>query len=245
MITVGVDLASQSASTALAVVDWSLAAPRVARVEVGVDDELIVESARDANIVAIASPFSWPDAFFEFIKAHREGELADPREVATTSGRDHIMYRLTERRVREFLGVKLIPVTANMQAATALRCAGLLARLRDERHSVGRDGLGNIVEVHPPASLHSWGLAETGYKTKSVARTKILEQIARRLPLDLGKYRSLCADNDDALDALLAALTGRAVAMGNWVKPVSEEEVEHARTEGWICLPTGTIENLR
>jgi hypothetical protein len=48
--------------------------------------------------------------------------------------------------------------------------------------------------------------------------------------------RGACVRSDDALDAVLAALIARAGALGLTVKPEGED-LELARTEGWIHLP--------
>jgi hypothetical protein len=33
--------------------------------------------------------------------------------------------------------------------------------------------------------------------------------------------------------------------LGLWRRPLDPEEVEHAPTEGWVCIPTGSIDDLR
>ncbi len=244
MITFGVDLASQARDTAIALIDWSDGRSRAARVVVGADDEMILEGAERAHAVGIAAPFGWPDPFFEVLAQHREGRIEDPRRAATVSGRDEIMYRTTERRVREWLGLKLMSSTSNMLGTTVLRCAGLLSRLQEAGVEVSKVGGGRVVEVYPPASLMAWGLHEKGYKAQSAVRAHILEQVARRISLDLGGYLSLCVESDDAIDALIAAMTARAVALGHWRQPIDDEERTHAATEGWICVPNGTVWSL-
>ncbi len=245
MITCGVDLASQSADTAIAVIDWGTASPRLTQLEIGVDDEIILEAAHGADHVAIASPFGWPDPFLEFIVSNRTGTVPNPRRVATTSGRNRIMYRTTDQRLREMLGLKLLPSTANSMAAQTLRCAGILARLREMGIPVSRAGGGRVFEAYAPASLVAWGLDEPKYKTTPAARVRIVEQAARRVSLDLADHRAACMESDDALDALVCALTARAVALGLWRQPLDPDEVEHAPTEGWVCIPSGTIDQLR
>jgi hypothetical protein len=101
MITCGVDLSSQSADTAIAVIDCGSVSPRLVQLEVGVDDETILEAAKGAEAVAIAAPFGWPDPFLEFVVSNRTGFVPNPRRVATTSGRNRIMYRTTDQRLRE------------------------------------------------------------------------------------------------------------------------------------------------
>ena len=245
MITCGIDLASQSAGTALAVLEWTSVGAKARVIEAGVDDEFILESAKESQFISMIAPFGWPEPFFQFLLDHRDGRVNEPRRVATTSGRDHIMYRTTERRVREWMGLKLMSATSNMLGTTTLRCAGLLTRFQDEGIEVSRGGGGQATEAYPSASLHAWGLYESAYKNKPEVRTTILEQITRRVNLSLGEWGNLCLENDDAFDALIAALTARSVAKGLWRAPLGDEEINAARTEGWICIPNGTIDLLR
>ncbi len=244
MITVGVDLASKSNDTAIAVIEWGTERSRALRVILGADDEMILDEAKRADFVGIGSPFGWPDPFFEFVSQNRVGRVEEPRRAATVSGRDEIMYRTTERRVREWLGLKLMPSISNMLGSTVLRCAGIQTRLAEAGVSVIRGEGGRVFEVYAPASLMAWGLHEPSYKTQSASRARILEQVGRRLSLDLGEYRALCVDSDDATDALVAAMTARAVALGLWREPIDDGERARASTEGWICVPNGTIETL-
>ena len=245
MITCGVDLSSQTTDTAVAVIDWSSSSPRVTQVEVGVDDEAILDAIAGSAAAAIAAPFGWPDAFVDFLVGNRAGRLPEPRRVATTSGRDLIMYRITDLRLREMLGLRLMASTASAIAPTTLRCAGILERLRERGVAPARGGGGRVVEAYAPASLFAWGLDEPKYKTTPAARVRIVEQLARRLSLDLGSFRASIMESDDALDALVCALTARAVALGRWRRPIDPEETRHAPTEGWVCVPEGTIDALR
>jgi hypothetical protein len=61
--------------------------------------------------------------------------------------------------------------------------------------------------------------------------------------LDLAGFEDRLAGSDDMFDALIAALTARAVALGRTVRP-GEGQAGAARTEGWIHLPTGGLAEL-
>jgi hypothetical protein len=50
-------------------------------------------------------------------------------------------------------------------------------------------------------------------------------------------------ESADCFDAVIAALAARAVYHGDYNKP-TKEQLESARVEGWICLPTVGIKHL-
>jgi hypothetical protein len=50
--------------------------------------------------------------------------------------------------------------------------------------------------------------------------------------------RARCIKNNHAFDALLCALTARAVAMSRTMLPETDEEISPAGIEGWIHVPT-------
>ena len=104
-----------------------------------------------------------------------------------------------------------------------------------------------MVEVYPAASLKCWGLPHTRYKGDGhrAGREALLGQILAAAPwLDLGPHAALCARSDDALDAVVAALSARAAALGRTLPPQEGLELQLARTEGWIALPTGPLGEL-
>jgi hypothetical protein len=98
-----------------------------------------------------------------------------------------------------------------------------------------------------PASLSCWGLDHRGYKrAQNVARLgELVDALRSRAPwLEFGSYERLCRESDDATDAVVAALTARACALGRTTGP-GEGEAGLARTEGWIALPEGSLDALR
>jgi hypothetical protein len=50
-------------------------------------------------------------------------------------------------------------------------------------------------------------------------------------------------DSCDAFDAVLAAFSSRAAALGQYLAPTAEQ-LEQARVEGWIAVPTDAIRGL-
>jgi hypothetical protein len=61
--------------------------------------------------------------------------------------------------------------------------------------------------------------------------------------LRFGDHEPLCRRSDHALDAVLAALTARAAALGRVTSP-AEQDRAAAAVEGWIALPSGPLAEL-
>jgi hypothetical protein len=61
--------------------------------------------------------------------------------------------------------------------------------------------------------------------------------------LELGSHDRLCRTSHDALDAVIAALTARAAALGLTLRPDPELQPQASR-EGWIALPTVPLTKL-
>jgi hypothetical protein len=109
---------------------------------------------------------------------------------------------------------------------------------------IDRSGAKLLVEVYPGATLRNWNFDTTGYRINPEARAILLEQLELQAPwLELAKFRTQIIESADCFDAVIAALAARAVYLGNYSKPTSEQ-LESARVEGWICLPTTELKNL-
>jgi hypothetical protein len=132
-----------------------------------------------------------------------------------------------------------LSVAADKLGITAMRCAGLLQDWSGTT-PIDRTGVGRFVEVYPAAALLRWGLSPSRYKgsDRQAERRRLLKQILSALPsLEIHREaHSLCVKSDDALDALIAALAGRAAALGLTDGPPAERGVVAAE-EGWIHLP--------
>lgn len=105
-----------------------------------------------------------------------------------------------------------------------------------------------MVEVYPAASLHCWGLPFKGYKgaANRGQRKALITALLGAAPwLQLGPHAQLCAESDDALDAVIAAVTARAAALAKVTQPRDGSERAQAEREGWIALPTTGLDGLR
>ena len=247
MITAGVDLATEPANTALATIRWTSGGASVLSLSLGVDDAGIAEAAQSVAKLGLDCPLGWPDDFLRFLQAHQAGRVVAPQDVAGRDWRRRLAYRATDRAVREVTGLTPLSVAADRIGLTAMRAAGLLARLANEGRSVDRGGGGIVVEVYPAASLKCWGLSHKGYK-RSVNRDQLAALVRALLNaapwLELGSHADLCAQSDDAFDAVIAALTSRAAALSQTTEPGDTVQRDQARREGWIALPMGPLSSL-
>jgi predicted nuclease with RNAse H fold len=247
MLTVGVDLAAQPEGTAIAYLEWSTGRASLRGLVVGANDDTIVESVRQADKVGIDCPLGWPVPFVEFVAAHQRGTVSIPPDLPGRDWRRRLAYRLTDLAVREATGQRPLSVAADRIGHTAMRAAGLLARLAAEGHPVDRTGTGVVVEVYPAASLRCWQLPHQGFKGSKNLTTlgELVGRLQKSAPwLDLAGYETDCRSSDHALDAVVAALTARAATQGLVTVP-RLDQLDTARSEGWIALPTSPISDLR
>jgi predicted nuclease with RNAse H fold len=218
---VGVDLSAEPVRTAAAVLRWDDGKAVVEDLRVGADDEALLAALATADKAGIDAPFGWPDAFTAFLTAHQVGDVPVPGGLTGQQWRRQMAWRHTDEAVR---GAKL-------------GAAG---------SPVGRDGSGMVTEVYPAASLKRWGLPWRGYKQpRNVsALTELVTALQAAAPwLEFGPHEQLCNTSNDALDAVIAALTARAAALGLTLRPDPELRPAASR-EGWIALPTGSLAAL-
>jgi predicted nuclease with RNAse H fold len=243
VLTVGVDLAAQPSRTAVAWLDWSAGGCAARDVRLGCDDDVVVEALLAADKSGVDCPLGWPVRFVEFVAAHDAGHVEVP---AGADWRRELTLRLTDFDVRERVGMTPLSVSADKIGHVAMRCAALLARLALEGRPVDRAGGGPVVEVYPAASLRLWKLDSRNYKRAAnlAGLGRLVDALLSRADwLDLGPYERLCRASDDATDAVVAALTARAAALGHTLPP-GEDQLAVARVEGWIALPYGGLAAL-
>jgi len=241
--TLGIDLASQPKKTAACAIAWEDGRATVSAPRLEMTDDDLLGLAAGSDAVGIDAPFGWPQPFVEFLTRR-------PAPGAETAAwgkarRDELCFRLTDRLVWTALGRPPLSVAADKIALPAMRCAGLLAALG----VADRSGDGRVCEVYPAVALKTWGLASKGYKApRGGAGTRVRgggENLALLLGNLLGacpwlvlstETAALCARDDDAFDALVAALVARAAALGLTVRP-SPDQAARAGIEGWIAVP--------
>jgi len=218
----------------------------VEAVGVGVDDARVLAEITAADKAGIDCPLGWPEPFIEFLTGQRAGTWTAPADVAGRDWRRRLAVRTTDLVVREQTRLIPLSVAADRIAHPAMRCAGLLAALAAAGQPVNRCGDGVVVEVYPSASLRIWDLDHRGYKGTSgtARRRELLTALTTAAPwLRLDPYGDDLHRSDHALDAVIAALTARAAALGHASRP-DQQQAGLAASEGWIALPSAGLDLL-
>jgi hypothetical protein len=123
-------------------------------------------------------------------------------------------------------------------AAFSVACMTLLRRHTGPVwpfRPAGRGAL--LVETYPAAQLVTWGLSPVGYNgpkpNAKAARLRIVEAMARDHGLRASdEHLRICAENADALDAVICAYGAKAMLEGRHPRRLPAA----ARSEGWIVI---------
>jgi Protein of unknown function (DUF429) len=231
----GIDLAAKAKRTCACRLEAS-GAGLTAELFAGCDDETLRELGERCGKIAIDAPFGWPSPFIDALNEYRQTG-SWPRDRRDWGPfRDSLTMRATDHVVSHG---RPLSVATDKLGITAMRCAGLLQDWSGTT-PIDRTGAGRFVEVYPAAALLRWGLSADGYRGSlhQTTRERLLEQILAALPgLEVDDAaRRLCVKSDDAFDALIAALAGRAATLGLTDGP-PRGSGEVAVEEGWIHLP--------
>ncbi|AKF10023.1 DUF429 domain-containing protein [Sandaracinus amylolyticus] len=234
MLTLGIDLGAQANETYGCAIDWSGGACRVAALHPKLDDERLVKLVTDDAFAAIGVdvPFGWPVAFVELLTA---------RGSAQSWSVDAARLRLrdTDRHCKRLTGKDPLSVSSDRIAAPAMRWRLLATRVASAS--------ARLHEVYPGSALAVWSLEHKAYKNADQrdARIRILSALRAKLSLCVVDADAEClATCADALDALVASLIARAVALGR-VHPIPPDLEAAAACEGWIQIPTCNVAELR
>ena len=229
-LTAGIDMAAQAPRTGAVIIDWTADPPMITHAATHATDQQLVDLCRQVadrkGLVGIDCPLGWPRAFVAFVSAHAAKQPLPAAELTTET----LRLRATDVEVWHGpFGRVPLSVSTNLLGITALRTARLLAQLRDDGHQVDRSGVeGLVCEVYPVASRAAWGL--------SLAH-RDAQEILDQLHLNAEPaHAALLSANEHVFDALIAALSARAVACHATDGPPAALE-ELAREEGWIHVP--------
>ena len=235
---VGIDLSSEPLGTGLAVLVEDDTGVRLEEVVTNLADARLLDTLMSADAASLDCPLGWPDAFLDFLQAHRDGTVTGPQGKGSVWRRP-LSQRRTDQHVQTTTGVRPLSVSADRIGAVAMRAAALQAALAERGRPVDRAGSW-LVEVYPAAALKQWGLAHQSYKSAAKAgpRGELVDELVLRTPwLDWDGHDQTCRASDDALDAVLCAVLARLAAKGR-TAPVAPEHADQAAREGWIHLPS-------
>jgi predicted nuclease with RNAse H fold len=251
VLSVGIDVASQDARTAICSIRWEGGRAEIQPLgSPGASDNEIRHCVESSHRVGVDVPLGWPSAFVEAVARHHRGEAwpADGSPEAMTSFRLRETDRWLTLRARRPGEPRArchpMSVSSNLIAIPAMRMARVLG-------PVDRSGTGKVIEVYPAAALFVWGLPYRRYKGVRPDRREARHDLVHRLRAltpwlsasrdeDWGRFK----ENDHELDALIAALVAKAKDAG--LCDESYDVTSHtARTEGWIALPlTDALDRL-
>jgi predicted nuclease with RNAse H fold len=249
MRSLGIDLAAEFPDTAACEITWLADSARGHLYTDRLDDDQLLALIESADKVGIDCPFGWPQPFVNAVAVHANAAAWPGRGQLGSSHRRSLRYRLTDEVVHQEVGIWPLSVSTDRIGVTAMRCAALLDALAATGHPVDRAGGGQVVEVYPAAALKHWGLPHQRYKKKegAIVRGQAIDQLLAKLPTLNLDWDTLdrCRRSDDAFDALICALVARAAALGLTTAPRPGNQIERARTEGWIHLPTSDLLGLQ
>ena len=228
MLTLGIDLASQPAFTAICEIEWNPHSAHVRRLQMNCDDDELDEAIQRSDAVGIDAPFGWPTAFVEAVEHWTS-------RIWSNELRDRLRFRATDFAAREILGRWPLSVSSDLIALPAMRAMALL-----ERHDIADRSGDRFFEVYPAGSMNIWGIHVSGYKGRSrdswASRRTLLKALKTSMPWLHGTEG--CDEDDNMLDALVASITTWQAASGATIRPDPEVQ-EQAMREGWIHLPSG------
>lgn len=242
-VTVGIDLAAEPPGTAVATIRWAAGRAVLDEVVTHADDEVVLRWMQHPDgAVGIDCPFGWPAPFVAMIADHTAGRLQVPGDRPSGWRREYAL-RETDRHVQATIGLSPLSVSADKIGHVAIRLVALISEL-DRTIDSSLDGSGAIAETYPAAALRVWGLPHRRYKGDQYRRERsaLVDALLVAAPwLDLGEHAGSVRDSDHVLDAVLCALVARACQRGFTDPPT---DVELARREGWIHVPSRPLADL-
>lgn len=235
-ITVGVDFAASPTNTAACEIHWYARHAVVERADANVDDAAflrLLEVLPEDGRLGLDCPLGWPVAFVSAVRAHHEHA---PWPTRGSSDRTELVWRATDRWVRQRCGRWPLSVSTDRIGVTALRAAYLFDAWDAMGGTVDRSGVtGPVVEVYPAVARRVWGMEAV----------RSVDEIEARLPIRFSNSAARHASqaSEHVFDALVGALVAPAAALGRTDAPPADLR-DVAAAEGWIHVPSCAIDEL-
>jgi hypothetical protein len=99
---VGVDLATEPAKTAMAVLRWPVTGAAVQSLVLNVDDAAISYAATDADKLGIDCPLGWPDDFLPDSERHEGAQVLSVEATPCSQGGSTCISVPRQRQVSDF-----------------------------------------------------------------------------------------------------------------------------------------------
>ena len=201
MITVGVDLAASARNTAACEIHWYSDHAVVERVDTTVDDAAflaLLETLPESGRLGLDCPLGWPVAFVSAVRAHHDHA---PWPARGRPDRAELVWRATDRWIRQRGGRWPLSVSTDRIGVTALRAAYLLDACEAAGGTVDRSGVtGPLVEVYPAVARRLWAMESV----------RSIDEVEARLPIRFNDSaaRLACQASEHVFDAMVSALVG-------------------------------------
>lgn len=248
MRVLGLDWATEASRRAGVVLEKVRSGLRLLEVHDGVTDEQTLSFLADErlDVIGVDTPFGWPRAAVEFLQRLSVLE-ASPLPPSGRVFSD----RLTDRIVKDEFGKQPLSVSSDRIALCTLSWLRVAARAQlSGRVDVGQGGVTRpVFEAYPGAALQQFsrwlGFSGKDFKKRRAARREALQALFEHFELEDpgGRFERLVGEDDEAsdvADAFLAACNALAFAQAlpGWgVRRPTLDELELARTEGWMFVP--------
>ena len=244
MITIiGIDCATQSQKTGLAVGAWDGTAVSLHTITLGLKNPSLAHTitswlpSDQPTLLAIDAPLGWPADLGNQLATHRAG---DPLSVPPNT----LFRRETDRHIWQRTGKLPLDVGADRIARTAHAALTLLVELRQLTKQAiplawQPTNLSQLsaIEVYPAGTLKVLfdPTRVPSYKGTDGenGRSAILHHLKQHVTLPPDSQ--LLLKNDDALDAALCVLAGADFLRGLAKPPAN---LKQAKKEGWIWVRT-------
>ncbi|MTI68592.1 MAG: DUF429 domain-containing protein [Firmicutes bacterium] len=234
---IGIDCATDPKKTGIAIGNYHDNNMEVLETRIPANVEIMYQyiekwiKGQESILIAIDAPLGWPNDLGASLANHLAGE-----NLSTIP--NNLFRRETDRFVKSTIGKQPLDVGADRIARTAHAALRILNELRERTgkkislawNNESFKGI-KAVEVYPAATLHTYGIKNTGYKGKKqiIARKEIIESL--REHVNLPENLDVIVENDDALDSVICLLAAKNFIDGEIYYP---ENIETGKKEGWI-----------